>query len=512
MPDQPTLTRRDVLKLMALAAGAPLAGMLSRAAAASSRPNMIIILFDAMSARHLSLYGYARETTPNLAKFAERATVYHSHYSAGSFTTSGTASLLTGMHPWTHRAINLGGLVRRSISQHNIFHWLGEDYLRMGFAQNIWADLFLNQFSEDVDRHLPTTSFSFKDKTPLYSTHLPKDSTMAHYAVDEFLALNYKELTPLPGSFTLGAISAIVNQSTRELRMPSEEYPYGMPYNSLSYYYHNRVVFDGIRTAIEKNAGAQPMLGYFHLFSPHAPYAPTREYTGNFPEIKVPFKPAHPLAYMRHKQKELNEFRLHYDECIANVDAEFGRLIEGLERAGILENSYVIVTSDHGEVFERGEVGHGTALLYTPVLHIPLLVSAPQQTQRQEVSTPTSSTDVFPTLLNLAGRDAPTGLEGRILPGLGGAEDPHRSIFSIEAKESAAYGPLRTATLSLIKDNYHLIYYKGYEKYPEEFELYDLAEDIEERKDIYAKASVAQTMKEELLDALADADRPFLPQ
>ena len=72
-------------------------------------PNIIVILFDAMSARNLSLYGYPRETTPFLDKFAARSTVYHRHYSGGNFTTPGTASMLTGMFQWKHRAFNVAG-------------------------------------------------------------------------------------------------------------------------------------------------------------------------------------------------------------------------------------------------------------------------------------------------------------------------------------------------------------------------------------------------------------------
>jgi arylsulfatase A-like enzyme len=515
MTEPSGLTRRDFLKLLAtLSAGA----VLSRFGpygdrltfGVSPKPNIIIILFDAMSARHLSLYGYDRETTPNLTRFAERAAVYHSHYSAGSFTSSGTASLLTGMVPWTHRAINLGGLVKRSLVDSNIFQWIGSDYKRVAFAQNVWADLFLSQFGAAVDRHIPTNSFSFKSKTPIYSVNMPNDSVMTHYAFDEFLALDYKELTPLPGSFTLGFLSAVVDRMGRKSTGPSEAYPYGMPFNSLSYYYQNQVVFEGIRDVISKSVGSVPIFAYFHLFSPHAPYAPTRDFTGIFSDINIPYKPVHPLSIMHHKQKELNKFRLHYDECIANVDAEFGALMDSLAEAGILDNSYVVVTSDHGEVFERGEVGHGTTLIYNPVIHIPLLISAPGQAQRMDFYTPTNSIDVAPTLLKIAGRDVPPEIEGMLLPGFGGEADPHRSIYSIEAKESSAFLPLKTSTLSLIKDGYHLIYYKGYAKYPEVFELYDLEKDVEEKRDLMpASLAIAANLKDELLDSLSDADRPY---
>ncbi|MBK9781637.1 MAG: sulfatase-like hydrolase/transferase [Anaerolineales bacterium] len=73
--------------------------------AQGNKKNVLIIVFDAMSAYNLSLYGYDRETTPNLARLSKRATVFHNHFAGGNFTTPGTASILTGSLPWTHRAI-----------------------------------------------------------------------------------------------------------------------------------------------------------------------------------------------------------------------------------------------------------------------------------------------------------------------------------------------------------------------------------------------------------------------
>ena len=56
------------------------------------QPNFIIMVFDTFSARHLPLRGYPRDTTPNISRLAERATVFHNHYAGGNYTTPGTAS------------------------------------------------------------------------------------------------------------------------------------------------------------------------------------------------------------------------------------------------------------------------------------------------------------------------------------------------------------------------------------------------------------------------------------
>jgi arylsulfatase A-like enzyme len=510
------LSRRDFLKLLAVSS----AGLVTSSAhptlasentPAAHKPTILIFVLDAMSARHLSLYGYGRETTPNLAKFASHANVYHSHYSEANFTSAGTATLLSGLHPWEHRAFNLGGLVRRELIDRNLFRWLGGDYYRVAFTQNSWADLLLRQYRNDLEVHLPITSFSYAPKRPMLSASIAPDDILAYYSYDEFMSFSYKLFNPLPGSLFLGTYGASVRQSAQRLDQPSDEYPFGVPSEAFFFYFHNAEVFAGVTELVQKSVNPlRPVLGYFHLYAPHGTYCPRREFTGIFPEIEIPSKPLHPLAILQLPQETLYDYRKHYDEYIANVDAEFGKMMDTLEKDGILERCYVLVTSDHGEGFERGEFGHGTYLLYEPVIRVPLLISTPGQKERADISSPTSNADIVPTLLTLAGEAVPAELTGRVLPGFGGGEDFQRSIFALEAKESSAFQPLKTATVALIKEGRKLIYYTGYPEYPEAFELYDLNENGEEMKNLFEEDTVtAALMKEELLDMLAEINRPF---
>ncbi len=102
------INRRDFLKLAgAISIGSLAPQFLFKSGLGNligNQQNVLIIILDAWSAHHLSLHGYPRETMPNLDKLTEKAIVYHNHYSAGNFTTPGTASLLSGVLPWTHRA------------------------------------------------------------------------------------------------------------------------------------------------------------------------------------------------------------------------------------------------------------------------------------------------------------------------------------------------------------------------------------------------------------------------
>ena len=78
------------------------------------KPNILILVYDAFSANNSPLYGYSRNTTPNLARLVDHAVAYHNNLAAAPFTTPGTGTMLTGVYPWTHRAFTLKETVAES--------------------------------------------------------------------------------------------------------------------------------------------------------------------------------------------------------------------------------------------------------------------------------------------------------------------------------------------------------------------------------------------------------------
>jgi hypothetical protein len=509
------LNRRDFMKLSLLAAGSTLAAsrlLFTPRVQSTGKPNILIFVFDAMSARHLSLYGYPRRTTPYLEKFAERASVYHTHYSGGNFTTAGTASMLTGTYPWTHRAINYRGMIDRHLVDRNLFQLVGDEYVRFAFTQNYWADVLLSQFEQHLDHHLPCAAYSEQLFSTIQPDDIPADRVMAYYAFQDFLGLGAELLNLFPASLLLASTDLTRRLTTNGGKAAAEEYPLGLPTSAATFSYRNENVFQGLGQAIRGLAAqSQPYLAYFHLWSPHDPYHPHRDYTGIFQDdLKPPDKVRHPLANGYHPFSELLENRLHYDEMVANVDAEFGRLILDLEAANLLQNSYVIVTSDHGELFERGELGHASPLMYAPVTNIPLLIRAPGQAQHLDYHTLTSNLDLVPTVLKILGREAPDWLEGRLLPGFGGNEDASRSFFPMMAYDNPSFQPLKRATFTLLKGPHELFFYTGYEGHPDAFELYNLHDDPDELQDLFKEdINTASQLKQELLDTISATNRNF---
>lgn len=205
----------------------------------------------------------------------------------------------------------------------------------------------------------------------------------------------------------------------------------------------------------------------------------------------------------------LNNLRRTYDEYIASLDHEFGRLYDALTASGFLEKNYVIVTSDHGEMFERGVKGHDSPLLYDPAIQIPLVISAPGQAVRRDVYSPTVSVDILPTLVHLLGGEMPDWHEGGTLPFLGGQESSGRSVFSMYAMKNPAFQPLQKISLAMRKDEHKLIYYRNFNDYNREdrFELYDLDDDPEELKDLYPdRPAITGSLRDELLGKLEDVN------
>ena len=140
------INRRDFLKISSVLLGATAFSQISYYSNNQSekKSNVIILVFDSMSARHLSVYDYPRNTTPNFERFAQRATVFHANYSAANFTTSGTATILTGMYPWKHRALNAISMIDRDLVENNLFNLVGKNYFTVGFSQNYLANIFLD--------------------------------------------------------------------------------------------------------------------------------------------------------------------------------------------------------------------------------------------------------------------------------------------------------------------------------------------------------------------------------
>jgi arylsulfatase A-like enzyme len=492
-------SRRDFLKLAALSPlmmvefpsrkGAP-----SKFAQNTGQANVIMLVFDTLTAKQMSLYGYTRETTPNLARFAERATVYHSHYASGNFTSPGTASMLTGTYPWSHRAINLHGTITSGYEGKNFFHLLPDHVHRVAYTHNLLVTSLLTQFERSLDHLIPTRELCLVDEQ--YSDRIFKDDYNTSFWSEGIIL---RGSGSKPSSLFLSMLYKLSRVTSKQnlTKKYGHLFPRGVPNLNDLYF----VLEDAMDWLMEQVVLLpQPYLGYFHLLPPHEPYTARIDFVDIFRDGYSPPQKAKPDYSEGLSERFLNQQRREYDEYLAYTDAEFGRLYDFLVQSGTLDNTYLMITSDHGELFERGIRGHVTRALYDPLIHIPLLISKPGQQTREDVYTRTSGVDLLPTLLSIYGQEIPTWCEGEILPALGfGDSGNNRRIFAVEAKSNPKHGPLTKGTLVMIEDQYKLIYYMGDKNNERANELYDLRNDPEEVNNLAgSKTSILAELQSEL--------------
>jgi len=517
------ITRRDFLKLAGLlpiSITAPrFIGSLDRLGGFQGAPqNVIVMVFDAWSARHFSLYDYPRNTVPTIKRLADKAIVYHSHYAGGNYTTPGTASLLTGTHPWTHRAFQPGATVPDSLVPHNVFAAF-DSYYRLAYSHNLWVNILLRQFKGELDNYMPKGRYFlggdttnpeqdfFLSSDKVIPTLFENDQDVAQVSWVRTLE-NTQEgyayslfLSPLYNSYRKRFLSSKFSEL-------EDLFPRGIPKDDYDYFLLEQAI-DGLSQVL--TGTPQPFMGYFHFWPPHAPYNTRKDFNRRFYKdgYSPPEKPLDIFGDEAPKTKNLTE----YDEYILYVDSEFGRFYDQLEQNGLLENTWLILTSDHGEMFERGIEGHRTPVLFDPIIRVPLVIFEPGRQSRVDVYENTSAVDILPTILHLTGQKSAAWTEGTVLPPFAPEESgKDRSVYVVQPERSEQFGPLTTATVSVRKGDYKLTYYFGYAELAgrERIELYNIKDDPEELNDLYVvEKELGQELLDEVKRKLEEVNAPY---
>src|SRR5262245_3636095 len=155
---------------------------------------------------------------------------------------------------------------------------------------------------------------------------------------------------------------------------------------------------------------------WLHLYDPHAPYTPPEPYASRYAG-----RP--------------------YDGEVAFCDEQVGRVMTALRETGALDNTLVIVTSDHGEALgEHGEDVHGY-FVYEATLRVPLIVRGPGVAPGTRVGAVARTIDLFPTVLDLMGVGASQASSGRSLgPALRGGKLADESAFAESLVPLLHYG------------------------------------------------------------------------
>jgi arylsulfatase A-like enzyme len=330
--------------------------------------NVLFIILDTVRARTLSLYGYERETTPNLERLAARGVVFDRATSPGTWTVPSHGSMFTGKWPfqigsWWSSPERLppGTTLAGFMAEHG--------YRTAGFIGN-WYHI-------GKESGL-SSGFGYYDDLGRSPAQIARGSAMIRWLSQR------RTVRRIIGLYeTLGRRRA--------------------PDVSRSF------------LAWVDNGSERPWFAFLNYFDAHSPFLPPPPFDARFgtsvsyrepvviEELNMEVDPTPEVV-----QAELDA----YDGGMAYLDAEIGLLFDALDARGELENTIVIIGSDHGEELgEHGRWGHAYST-YAEIVHVPLLVLAPDAPAATRIATPVSLRNIPATIADMA------KLDGAPFPGV----------------------------------------------------------------------------------------------
>jgi arylsulfatase A-like enzyme len=408
--------------------------------------------------------------------------------------------LLTGLLPWTHRAVGFFDPILDKDIDRSIFNQFKEDYFCLGYTHNSLVDIFLRQFIPFMDKYIPRQDLFLRRYW--VSKVFPNDFDIAF--VGTLNAIEDRTLL-IKSSVYLSEIYTRLYEPLEERAAAkyAPQFPRDLP-NIRGKYFLLETSTDWLLDNL-KQVGT-PFIGYFHFFPPHSPYNTRKEFINIY--FKDNYHPVEKELHLFGDQRNVGrvdrERRL-YDEYINYADFEFDRLMRGLQSQGILDNTWIVLTTDHGEMFERGIIGHMEESLHQPLVNIPLVIFPPGGGERVDITTNTSAVDVLPTLMQIAGKPLPEVCEGLVLPPFNlEAIPPDRPVYCMRAFKKEPLSPFTRYTLMMIKDKFKIVYYDGYNVLPDHepmVEFFNLENDPEELNNlVQVEPVMADQLVQELLE------------
>jgi len=321
------------------------------------QPNIVLFGIDSLRADHMSCYGYRRLTTPYMGQFAQGGTLFENHFSPNIPTTSGYAAMLTGTDLFTNQVVALRhkGPMRQEVATlAEILQGAGYTTTSVGFQGNPAARGF-------------ETYISFSGWGSWNEGRSPKAENLNAVAVPE-----------------LGRLASQKKPFLLFLRHMDPHAPYLPPAPYERMFYHGNEC-DPSNHSMDPVMSFKPFCDFFASWMP--PGISDKDYV---------------IAQ--------------YDGAVTYMDAAIQTLFTQLETLNLLDDTIVLITSDHGETLYDHECWfdhHGT---YDNVLHVPLIIRYPAKVpQGLRISGYSRHFDIVPTLLDLAEVETDVAFDGNSL-------------------------------------------------------------------------------------------------
>ncbi len=355
--------------------------------------NLIIIVSDTLRRDHLGFHGNQWISTPHLDRFAERCIVFDRAY-IGSFPTiPHRTDLMTGRYCFTYTD---WAPLARDIPV------LSQALRQAGYLTYMIVDT----------PHMVRDGFYFDRGFSGWQWIRGQEN-------DRYLTSPAQVAMPCAPE-KLRATTVTVTQYLRNTSLRQHEDDYFAPMT--------------MRTAehwLEHNYRQQPFFLYVDTFDPHEPWDPPRYYTDmydpGYEGEEVTYPVYGPSAYLT--PAELKHVRALYAGEVTMVDRAVGRLLQKIEDLGLLADTAIVFTTDHGFYLGEHNLVGKVVMLYQEVCHIPLMVHLPGGAGARRSAALVQPADIMPTLLELGRADDPATMHGRsLVPLLRGDDTPLRPV------------------------------------------------------------------------------------
>ena len=370
--------------------------MLEKAPAKKAIKNAIFIMLDTLPFNYLGCYGAKWISTPNLDRFARKGILFENAYSEGLPTIPVRRSLLTGRF-----TLPFGGWKPLGLEDTTITDIL--------WGRNVQTALIYDSPPLRIPKYGYSRGF---DYVKFCSGHELDHETFSREPLDPSLKPeNYISPTMLyddKGKLRDEMSSALLREIECYLKIRQH-------WRSDADNYVAVVAREAEKWLRMERNPRRPFFLWIDSFDPHEPWDPPSVWD---PDLKCPYDPdyeGNPLLLApwsdvkgRITERECKHIRALAAEKITVVDKWVGKLLDQIQQMGLMDDTLIIVCSDHGQPMGEGEHGHGIMRKsrpwpYEELVHIPLMMQAPGVKGGRRVKSFVQDTDIMPTILDALG-------------------------------------------------------------------------------------------------------------
>ena len=471
--------------------------------------NILLIHTDQQRWDSLGCYGNPAARTPHVDRLASEGARLTHHYVSNPVCMPSRASLLTGRHLPAH------GLIDNGIALDPSELTMAEALSQQGYDTYAAGKLHLTPF------RAPARA-AYGESFAAWEQGLFKEWDGPYYGFRRVsLVLGHGEGAMRAQLGHYGQWLARKHPSVFERlgaeRAPEPKFPGVYRSQAPVAAHHSTYVADRIIEHLERYVGRQPFFLFAGFPDPHSPFTPPESYARAYDGVEFPEpryregeEQGRPAFYARLREGNLfptdggasrRPEGEHLRQIIQNtyamvslIDDNVGRILDTLERLGFAQDTVVFFTSDHGELLGDHGLLYKGQLPHASLMRVPFVVRAPG-VRPAVISAPMGNADVMPTLMDLAGAQAPQTVQGQsYAPVLRGRRQRIR-----DAAFSCGWSKASTdfRHMSLHSDRWRITWWPGLR----DGELYDLDQDPDEFSNLF-HAPEYRELRDRLLDNL----------